>query len=156
MVTILPLVHSRIYDRVVKEKRDLFLAVAVLLLVCGTGDDDDDDFEFVYNHVTFLSNRVDTLHLNDRAGLATIFAHQGDTIQSMTMWENTHREVVGLYGEKHYFVTVVDLQLAEVHWNSGNDTKRLMASRMESNAMNNRVALKGLNHQATIKAFAQM
>ncbi|KIM32300.1 hypothetical protein M408DRAFT_20617 [Serendipita vermifera MAFF 305830] len=151
-----PLVHKWIYDRLSKDAQKLYQAAAVRLLVSGTSADDEDIFEFVYPHANFLYDRMDRLHINDQAALATIFAYRGDTTKAVEVWDGVHKKVAADYGDDHLLVTVVDLQRADVYRKSGDASKILIASDLECLAMERRAKVKGFDHPMTIKAFAQM
>jgi len=159
MVTTLrlhPLVHSWVHDRLTQAEQPTYQAAAIRLLVCGTGEDDEDIFEFIYPHVALLSDRLEKLHVNDRAGIAAIFAHQGDIKTATELWESIHRDTVAALSEDDLIVSEIKLQLATIYWRSEDTEKQQKAMKLESEALELRARTLGADHLMTIIAYSQM
>ncbi|KIM29946.1 hypothetical protein M408DRAFT_99244 [Serendipita vermifera MAFF 305830] len=173
-----PLVHSWIQDRLLSHEREIYRVGALRLLVCGTSKDDEDILEFLVPHINPFMDQLDTLHPNDRAGIAAIFAYQEESAKAIALWEGIIREVKAQFedeanaqggrllsrlagqlwrGNQTNGVRLYEakLQLARVYRNLGNDDQKSLAKAMEREAVEYLTKELGSEHPTTMKAVAQ-
>jgi tetratricopeptide (TPR) repeat protein len=148
-----PLVHSWVHDRLSAPEKEVYRSAATRLLVCGTGNSDEDIFEFIHPHITSWSDRLGLLHLNDLAGFARVFIHQGGHLEGVALWERICKDVSELYGADDVRTSEAKLQLAGSYWTSRSNPA--IATEMEREVVELRMRTLGPTDPRTVKALAQ-
>jgi len=162
-----PLVHSWIQDRLAQHDQEKHRSAALRLLACATGEDDEDIFDFIYPHVTLFNDRLSSLHMNDRAGIAAIHTHCGDVTVSISIWEGILGELNHHPGYTGYSASEAKLNLAVLYraslqWplrpaalsHEKEQAQTQMASALEQEVLEYRACVLGRDHPATIEAVA--
>jgi tetratricopeptide (TPR) repeat protein len=180
MLRLHPLVHSWTHDRLSTHERERYQAAAIRLLVCGSGDDDEDIHEFLFPHVGLFHRQISRLHVNDRAGIANIYAHQRDYKTSMVLWEGIWNDISVLHENNELVTSEVKLRLAALLWEPIHEHDLRLISRgsfhlnsmeefsleyrnqtrkalkMEHDAVESRIRALGVAHPMTVKATLQL
>lgn len=146
------LVFAWAQDRLSKQQRAGYQALAVRLLVCCTTEEDDDLFDSLLPHVQVLGPLWNVVHVNDRIGLSNIIRHGGQASDLETLWAGIYEAVSSFNGKNHIYTSEAALYLADACWRNGGDER---ANALEEQAVNFRIQSFGRNSREAMNAIGR-
>jgi tetratricopeptide (TPR) repeat protein len=145
-----PLVHSWAYDRLTENEEKFYQAAAVRLISCGTDNINVPLFDYLLAHIYSLSSIWKNLHVNDRAGIASIIRYDGKTDTFFELTKGICEEVEETAGKQSIRATIARLDLADAFGGIGD--QRLMEE-IEREVVKIRQSMLGRDDLLTIEAI---